>query len=125
MVFRGPVTPEDVDGLCDRGRALVEGGAVGGDLVCDVQALTHPDAVSLEALARLRLTVRRLGRRLVLLHAATELVELLDLVGMTELPRPAPDQPSCVAGSPNSGNRASVSRKKVNSAMRPSDTSST
>ncbi|MCY7374044.1 MAG: STAS domain-containing protein [Spirochaetaceae bacterium] len=124
-MFRAPVTPQDVDGLCHRGRVLVEGGAVGDDLVCDVQALTCPDAVSLEALARLRLTVRRLGRRLVLLHAATELVELLDLVGMTELIRPAPDQPSCVAGSPNSGNRVAVSRKNVNSTIRPSDTSST
>ena len=125
MVVRGPVTPEDVDGLCDRGRALVEGGEVGGDLICDVQALTHPDAVSLEALARLRQTVGRLGRRIVLLHASTGLVELLDLVGLTELLRPVPDQPSCVAGSPNSGNSAPVSRKKVNSTIRPPDTSST
>ena len=125
MVVRGPVTPEDVDGLCDRGRVLVEGGAVAGDLVCDVRGLTRPDAVSLDALARLRLTARRLSRRLVLLHASTELVELLDLVGMTELLGPVPAHPSGVAGSPNSGNSAAVSRKNVNSTMRPSDTSST
>jgi len=125
MVFRGPVTPQDVAGLCDRGRALIETGQVDGDLVCDARALTDPDAVSLEALARLRLTARRSGRGLVLVHASAELVELLDLVGMTELLRPAPDQPSCVAGSPNSGNIASVSRKNVNSTIRPSETSST
>ena len=124
-MVRGPVKPEDVVRLCDVGRALIEAGQVDGDLVCDVRALTDPDAVALDAVARLRLTARRSGRRLVLLHAATELVELLDLVGMTELLRPAPDQPSCVAGSPNSGNSASVSRKNVNSTIRPSETSST
>lgn len=125
MVVRGPVTPRDVVGLCDRGRALVEPGEVDGDLVCDVRTLTHPDAVALDAIARLRLTARRLGRRLVLLHASAEMVELLYLVGLTELLPVVPAHPSGVAGNPKSGNSATVSRKKVNSTMRPSDTSST
>ena len=128
MVVRGLVTPQDVAGLCERGRALVEQCEVGGDLVCDVRALTSPDAVALDAVARLLLTTRRSGRRLVLLHASTELLELLDLLDLLDLvglPSDDPAHASGVAGSPNSGNSASVSRKKVNSTIRPSDTSST
>lgn len=128
IVVRGPVQPQDVAGLCDLGRALIEAGQIDGDLGCDVQALTSPDAVALDAVARLLLTTRRSGRRLVLLHASTELLELLellDLVGLADLPADDTGHASGVAGSPNSGNSASVSRKKVNSTIRPSDTSST
>ncbi len=125
MVVRGPVLPQDVDRLCDRGRALVAGGEVDGDLVCDVRALTHPDAVAVDALARLRLTAGRSRRRLVLLHASAELVDLLDLMGLTDLLPAGAAQPSGVDGNPKSGNSAAVSRKNVNSTMRPSDSSST
>jgi len=71
IVVRGPVKPEDVVRLCDVGRALIEAGQVDGDLVCDVRALTDPDAVALDTVARLRLTARRSGRRLVLLHPSS------------------------------------------------------
>ena len=131
MVVRGPVTPRDVAGICERGRAVVQQCGIGGDLVCDVQALTSPDAVALDAVAALLLTTRRSGRRLVLFHASTELLELLHLVGLLDLvdlrdlPSDDPAHASGVAGNPNSGNRTSVSRKKVSSTMRPSDTSST
>ena len=125
IVVCGPVQPEDVAALCNLGRALIEAGQIDGDLVCDVGAVTSPDAVALDAVARLLLTTRRSGRRLVLLQASTELRELLDLVGLGDLPSGDPAHPSGVAGSPNSGNSASVSRKNVNSTIRPSETPST
>ena len=124
-MVRGRVQPEDVAGLCDLGRALIEAGQIDGDLVCDVRAATSPDAVALDAVARLLLTTRRSGRRLVLLHASTELLELLDLVGLGDLPSGDRAHASGVAGSPKSGNRVWVSRKNVNSTIRPSETSST
>ena len=127
-MVHGPVQPEDVVGLCDLGRALMEAGQIDGDLVCDVRALSSPDAVALDALARLLLSTRRSGRRLILLHASTELLELLELlnlVGRGDLPSGDPSHASGVAGSPKSGNRVGVSRKKVNSTMRPSEISST
>lgn len=90
-----------------------------------MSGLTHPDAAAVDALARLQLTAGRLGRRLVLRDASTELAQLLDIVGLSGVLACLPAQDGGVAGSPNSGNRESVSRKKVNSTIRPSDTSST
>ena len=55
-------------------------------LVCDVGALA-PDAVTIDALARLQLTARRLGREVRLRHASSELQELLAFVGLREVLR--------------------------------------
>jgi hypothetical protein len=53
-------------------------------IVCDVSAL-DPDAVTLDALARLQLAARRVGLEIRLRHATSELQELLAFVGLTEL----------------------------------------
>ena len=50
-------------------------------IVCDVGSLA-PDAVTIDALARLQLTARRLGGEVRLRHASSELQELLDFVGL-------------------------------------------
>jgi hypothetical protein len=52
---------------------------------CDVSALTDADELALEALVRLQLTARRLGRSIRLCNANTSLVDLLALVGLTEV----------------------------------------
>ena len=85
LVISGPLTPADAAALCERARSELErsGAEV---LVCDVAALTHPDAGTIEALARLQLTARRLGRQVRLRDPSRELRELLDLFGLP-LPR--------------------------------------
>jgi ABC-type transporter Mla MlaB component len=84
LVVSGPLTPADAATLCERARSeLARSGA--DVLVCDVAALAHPDAGTIEALARLQLTVRRLGRKVQLRHPSRELGELLDLFGLTDV----------------------------------------
>ncbi|HSK25077.1 MAG TPA: STAS domain-containing protein [Egicoccus sp.] len=52
--------------------------------VLDLAALTTPDAATVDALARVLLTARRLGRDVRLRHASPRLVELLELFGLDE-----------------------------------------
>jgi hypothetical protein len=88
MVVGAPLAPADVPGLCARLRVLLEGSRA-GVAVCDVGALADPDAVTVDALARLALTARRLGRRVRLCRASCALEELLVLVGLCEVLPPA------------------------------------
>jgi STAS domain len=54
-------------------------------VTCDVTALSGPDAVTVEALARLQLLARRSGCRVRLRHARIELRDLLELMGLSEV----------------------------------------
>jgi ABC-type transporter Mla MlaB component len=83
MVISGPIAAADVPGLCERAVQLLAGGA--DVLVCDVAALRRPDAATVDALARLQLTARRLGREIRLRRPSPELRELLDLFGLREV----------------------------------------
>jgi ABC-type transporter Mla MlaB component len=75
-----PITRANIPHLCEALRALVAGS--GAAIVsCDVQAL-RPDAVTVEALARLQLTAVRLGSRVRLVHVSRELRELIDFMGL-------------------------------------------
>jgi hypothetical protein len=84
VVLRGRILRDDIPELCECVRVLLEG-QHGEVVVCDVGALVSPDAVTVDALARLQLTARRVGRRVLLLHADRELVDLLDLVGLANV----------------------------------------
>jgi STAS domain-containing protein len=84
LVVRGPIAPQDIPALCRRARALLERSDA-ELVVCDVGGLADPDAVTVEALARVRLTVRRLGRRFGLRHPCQELGELLAFMGLTDI----------------------------------------
>ncbi|MFC5799695.1 STAS domain-containing protein [Streptomyces formicae] len=53
-----------------------------GEVICDAGGLTVADLTAVNAIARLRLTARRLGRCLRLRNAAPELLALLDFVGL-------------------------------------------
>jgi len=89
LVISGPLTPAAAAALCARARSELE--RSGADvLVCDVGALTHPDAGTIEALARLQLTARRLGCRMRLRDPSPELAELLDLFGLAGVLRVEP-----------------------------------
>ena len=68
---------------------------------CDVGAIREPDAVVVEALARVQLTARRLGCELRLVHATPELRWLVAFMGLSgALPC---DQGSRRGGNPNIG----------------------
>jgi hypothetical protein len=77
------ITRADIPALC-AGLAELVRGRGGGVVVCDVSDVAHPDVVTVEALARLRLTVRRHGWSLVVAGAGPDLLELVRLLGLTD-----------------------------------------
>jgi ABC-type transporter Mla MlaB component len=79
LALSGPIAPADIPKLCERATRLLN--STDADLVCDVGGV-EPDVVALDALARLHLTARRLGRRIRLLHVSRELENLLAFTGL-------------------------------------------
>jgi ABC-type transporter Mla MlaB component len=82
LVVSGSIRPAAVSGLCRRARRLLLGAGEARFVYIDVGALADIDAVTVEAVARLQLTVRRLGRRLRLRSASAELTTLASLMGL-------------------------------------------
>jgi ABC-type transporter Mla MlaB component len=83
LVIGAPIACADVPGLCERvRRRAAESDA--DVIVCDVRGLVRPDALTVNALARVQLTARRLGRRVRLLDAPPELLDLLRFFGLDE-----------------------------------------
>jgi len=80
----GPITSESIPALCERARMLLEG-CDAGRVACDVGALAQPDVVTIDGLARLQLTARRLGYRVELQRACGELEDLLVLTGLSDV----------------------------------------
>ncbi|WP_328873440.1 STAS domain-containing protein [Streptomyces sp. NBC_00287] len=81
LVLAGPVTKDEVTGLCDDVRALLEGSGA-GVVVCDVGGLGPPGLGAVDLLARLQLAARRCGGRIRLRDPDPALGALLDLVGL-------------------------------------------
>jgi ABC-type transporter Mla MlaB component len=79
----GPIARADLPGLCNRICTLLERGAA-GIAFCDVSGLL-PDAVTVDALARLQLAARRHGCRVRLRNASAELRELLAFMGLRDV----------------------------------------
>lgn len=86
IVWRGRIEPPAVVTLCERAAHALRSRPA-PVVVCDVGAITYPDAAALDALARLELTVRRHGRELRLRNVTSELQELIDLAGLGEVVR--------------------------------------
>jgi ABC-type transporter Mla MlaB component len=81
--IRGPITRADLPGLCERVCALLTQGS--GDVVlCDVYGV-DPDAVTVDALARLQLGAQRRGCQVRLCHASDDLLELVAFMGLTDV----------------------------------------
>jgi len=76
----GPIRRDDLPGLCERVCALFAA-ARPEVAICDVQGV-EPDAVTVDALARLQLAAQRTGCRVLLRNASGELLELVALMGL-------------------------------------------
>jgi ABC-type transporter Mla MlaB component len=83
FAVRGPITREDLPGLCDRVCALL-GKTSAGLALCDVRGV-DPNAVTVDALARLQLAARRYGCRVHLRGASDELLDLLGFMGLSDV----------------------------------------
>ena len=84
LAIGGRLDRADIPGLCEHARILVECSGA-GLVTCDVGGLDDADAVTVDALARLVLTVRRLGREVRLRDPSLELQDLLALVGLDDV----------------------------------------
>jgi ABC-type transporter Mla MlaB component len=83
LVLTGPIARADIPVICERTRVRLECGGA-GPVVCDVGALTEADVGTVDVLARLLLTARRLGREVRLSGVSCELREVLTLVGLCD-----------------------------------------
>lgn len=81
--IRGPIARVDLPGLCDRVCALLDATSA-AVVICDVAGV-EPDAVTVDALARLQLAARRHGCRVRLRNASPELLELVAFMGLADV----------------------------------------
>src|SRR4051794_31679450 len=79
----GAITRGDIPALCTSLADLLRG-RPGEIVVCDIGPAA-PDLVTVEALARLRLTARRHGRRLLVTGAGPKLSALISLLGLDDV----------------------------------------
>jgi hypothetical protein len=80
FAIRGPIAEADLPGLCARVCDLLAQ-ATGEVVACDV-AHVVPDAVTVDALAKLQLAATRRRCRIQLLNATPELRELVTFMGL-------------------------------------------
>lgn len=80
--IRGPIARADLPGLCERVRGVL--GESTSVARCDVAGV-KPDAVCVDALARLQLAARRRGCCVRLENASPALLELVELMGLTHV----------------------------------------
>lgn len=79
--------PEPVEGqaLCLRLRQRIEANESAEIVICDLGRITTPDAAVIDALARVQLTARRLGRTVLYRSASPFVRSLLDLAGLEQV----------------------------------------
>ena len=83
FAIAGPIARADLPGLCARVCALLERGRP-EVAFCDVRGV-DPDAVIVDALARLQLAARRHGCQVRLRNASDELLELVAFMGLRDV----------------------------------------
>ncbi|MEU2711073.1 STAS domain-containing protein [Streptomyces sp. NPDC007205] len=81
LVLPGPVSPDQVTGLCTQVQELLAGSRA-RVVVCDVGGLGPPGLAVVDLLARLELAAHRAGGRIRLRDPDPALPALLDLVGL-------------------------------------------
>jgi ABC-type transporter Mla MlaB component len=119
MVLAGRIEPAAIPSLCDRARELLESSGR-FTLRCDVQSAIA-DRMTLNALARIALTCRRLGRRLELRGASARLEELVIFAGLIEVLPCLPDGTRRAAGSGLQPRRQSEHREEPRSVQEERD----
>jgi ABC-type transporter Mla MlaB component len=82
FTIHGPIARADLPGLCERVCGLLEGSP--DVALCDVTGV-DPDAVTVDALARLQLAAQRRGCQVRLRHGSSELLDLLAFMGLSEV----------------------------------------
>jgi ABC-type transporter Mla MlaB component len=82
FAIRGPIRRVDLPGLCERVCSLLA--EARGLVRCDVAGV-EPDAVTVDALARLQLAATRRGCAIRLCNASSPLLELVDLMGLSNV----------------------------------------
>jgi ABC-type transporter Mla MlaB component len=80
FAITGPITRDDLPGLCNRVCTLLEESSA-SVAYCDVVGV-GVDAVTVDALARLQLGARRRDCTVRLLNAAPELLALVEFMGL-------------------------------------------
>jgi STAS domain len=85
LVIDRPVGSADVADLCDRLRVLVAGSEA-EIVVCDARGLAA-NLTSIDALVRLRLSARRLGRQFRVHRVSPELSDLIAFCGVADVMR--------------------------------------
>jgi len=80
----GPILRGDISGLSARVCRLLEESKPDVAL-CEVCNVPVPDAVTVEALARLQLAAQRYGCRIALRNASNELVDLVTFMGLRDV----------------------------------------
>ena len=80
FALRGPITRVDLPCVSDRMCGIL--GARGSVVACDV-ADVDPDAVTVDALARLQLAAQRHGCCVRIRNASPALLDLVDLMGLS------------------------------------------
>jgi ABC-type transporter Mla MlaB component len=83
FAITGPITRADLPGLCRRISELLEGSTPEVAL-CELRGV-KPDAVTIDALARLQVAARRHGCQIRLRHASSELLELIAFMGLRDV----------------------------------------
>ncbi|HJS27327.1 MAG TPA: STAS domain-containing protein [Actinomycetota bacterium] len=83
LELSGQLDRADIAAFCERARTAIWRSDA-AMVVCDLGRLGRPDAVTVDALARLQLEARRLGRRIVFRDACGELRDLVAFVGLDE-----------------------------------------
>ena len=78
------IAGDEVVGRCIRVRDDLEG-CTAERLVCDVAGVARPSTSTLDLIARLALTARRLGREMQLRDASAPLQDLLRFVGLADV----------------------------------------
>jgi ABC-type transporter Mla MlaB component len=89
FAITGPIARDDLPGLCDRVCALLAQSRPAVAL-CDV-ATVQPDAVTVDALARLQLAAGRYGCRIRLRGASSDLLELVAWMGLENVLPESPE----------------------------------
>ena len=107
IALAGRIGPDEADALATCVCTRVAAGET-GPLGCDVAGVEDPDMGTVDALARMALAARRLGRNVVLRRARTDLRELLELAGLGDLAAeagPQRDAPTNTGGDQTADDR--------------------